>query len=203
MTRSTDVTGDTTAFPGFDNLYLLHSSGAQSRFCYADLDEGTPDYELLRGERSPARPLEAVWAMGRATPGEIALGRSIGWYYLSPNTQQLLRDHGVTGWTTYPMNLYRKDGALCPGYAGLSVIGRCGPVQEDRSVRVPDQNRRPGTPDLVGIYFDESTWDGSDLFCPAGTNALLFATAKVKDLFESCKLSGFRFTPLNEAMWYP
>jgi hypothetical protein len=68
---------------------------------------------------------------------------------------------------------------------------------------MPGQN--PGAKFLrrIGLYFDESTWDGCDFFCPAGENTYIFATAKVKNLFEQHEIEGFTFTPLTQTTWFP
>ena len=35
----------------------------------------------------------------------------------------LLRDGGFTGWDTYPVEVFLKDGSRLPGYRGLMVTG--------------------------------------------------------------------------------
>ena len=195
--------GATKSFPGFDNLYEMQQLALGHRCFYADLEDGTPDFELLRGEWSPIGQLTAMWVMGRSKPEDIARSRTVTWFYLSPRVQELFRTHRLTGWSACPITLYDKAGEVCPGYAVLSITGRCGPVQQERSTPVPDHIRRAGTPDLMGLCFDESTWDGSDFFCPAGRNAYKFVTDKVKDLFQENQIEGFEFIPLSAATWYP
>ncbi|MCR9115715.1 MAG: hypothetical protein NXI22_02060 [bacterium] len=175
----------------------------EKRCFYGDPEGVTPHAELLRGEWRPDAPLKINWSMGRPSPEEIARGRSVAWFYLSPSIQELFSEHGLTGWSTYPIELADKSGDICMGYAGLSITGRCGPIQRERASPAPEENRKPGTPDLVGMYFDESTWDGSDFFCPAGTNAYKFVTDEVRQLFAQHRIKGFQFTSLNKAMWYP
>ena len=44
---------------------------------------------------------------------------------VSDRVISLLRDEGFTGWDTYPIEVYLKDGSKLPGYQGLTVTGRC------------------------------------------------------------------------------
>jgi len=172
-------------------------------YFYADLEDGTKHMELLRGDWVPGKTLQARWSMGRPDPGEIAIGRSTDWFYLSAKIQEAFIANGVTGWSTYSIELYNKAGELCPGYAGLSITGRCGPTDQQGGEVVPGQ--RPGKKNVlrIGLYFDELTWDGSDFFCPEGRNSYMFVTERVKNLFEQRGIEGFEFSSLTETKWYP
>jgi hypothetical protein len=177
---------------------------AQDDKCfYADPEELSDDVALLRGEWVPEATLNVHWAMGRPNPEDVTGGRSIGLFYLSPEVQELLVANGLTGWSTYPIALHNKAGEICPGYAGLSITGRCGPIDEQGGRVMPGQ--KPGIKYVLrmGLYFDATTWDGSDFFCPEGRNAYMFATERVKRLFEQNAIKRFKFTPLAEATWYP
>ena len=170
---------------------------------YADPQDISNQTELLRGEWVPGSPLGVYWAMGRQVPDDVAIGRSTTWYYLSPRVQELFVDGGLTGWSRYPIVLHDQSGNVCPGYAGLSITGRCGPIDQQGGKVLAGQ--KPGKKFVrrIGIYFDESTWDGSDFFCPVGDNSYIFATKRVKDLFQANGIEGFEFIPLAEATWYP
>ncbi len=156
----------------------------------------------MRGEWKPERPLTAHWSMGNRKPqDDIVWGLSDAWIYLSPQLQQLFRDYQVSGWLSYPIVLHNKDGEVCPGYAGISITGRCGPIDEEGGQVVPGQKAGIKFIQRVGLYFDESSWDGSDFFCPAGNNTYMFATERVKSLLEENEIRGFKFTPLTHAPW--
>lgn len=195
------MTGNTKTFPGFDHLYQMGEDYEKNCF-YADLEDGTPQKKLLRGEWVPDTPLQAHWSMKKSEPGDIGRGTSLAWYYLSPRVQQLFRENDLTGWSTYPITLYNKAGELCPGYVGFSITGRCGSKDNDRGKVVPGQEGKEFA-EHIGLYFDESTWDGSDFFCPAGENSYKFCTEKVKNLFNKHEIRGFDFTSLAEATWIP
>ena len=76
------------------------------------------------------------------------------------------------------------------GYAGLSVRGRCGPIQYERGV--PVQKEYPGGIFTVylGYFFDEQSWDGSDLFVSVDGSGMVFVTQKVRDAFAKAKVTG-------------
>lgn len=52
--------------------------------------------------------------------GGIGLGPA------SDRVIDLLRDEGFTGWDTFPVEVYLKDGSRLLGYQGLIVTGKCG-----------------------------------------------------------------------------
>lgn len=189
-------------FPGFDRVYSLNDDVSRRAF-RAVLEGRPPHRELLRGEWVPEATLQAHWCMGEAEPQDIAWSRTVAWYYLSPRVLELFRDNELTGWSTYPIVLHNKAGKLCPGYAGLTITGRCGPIDKQRGELVPGQNPNKKFPRHIGLYFDEATWDGSDIFCPEGKNTYKFATQRVKDLCDKHEIRGFRFTPLTQTTWYP
>lgn len=202
LQRSLDSFGHTKIFPGFSNLYRMAFSPLGNNCFYASLPDGTPQFELLRREWIPTSPLVARWVMGKPQPGDIARGRTVTWIYISSTLQQSFRERGFTGWGTYPVILYNKVGEKCVGYSGLSIYGRCGALIPSLGKSTPDEHRKPGMPDLEGMYFDELTWDGSDFFLPAGQNAYIIVTEGVKDVFREHTVHGFDFTPLPKATWY-
>lgn len=197
------MTETTALFSGFDRTYLMENHPCGRTDFFANLEKGTPHRELLRGEWVPESPLEASWSMGKAEPPDIAWGQSTDWLYLSPRVQQLFSKNNLTGWTTYPIVLHNKAGVVCTGYAGLSIVGRCGPIDRQGGQLAPGESAESKFALRVGLYFDETTWDGSDFFCPAGNNSYMFATEKVKNVFEQHDIGGFEFTPLTEATWIP
>lgn len=197
-----DLIGNTKEFPGFNHIYYMeHQANGYESF-YADLEDCVPQAPLLRGEWLPDAPLEARWSMGKHKPDNIAWGCTSAWLYLSPRVQELLQDQKFTGYSLYPVFMYDRAKELCPGYAGFSITGRCGPIDNDRGKVAPGQEGEAFA-EHIGLYFNEFTWDGSDLFCPAGINTYMFATEQVRNLFEEYDLGGFEFTPLTEATWYP
>jgi hypothetical protein len=164
----------------------------------SDIDKAA---EMVRAlyfsEYKPEAPIELCWSQGRkrfdligATFTEVVL--------LSQRTTDLLLSSNVTGWSTYPVRIFDKDGSVVDGYSGLSVLGRCGPQQPERTQHETRLGRL-GAPYPVrkGFYFDEHSWDGSDIFCPAGSTFKL-VTRRVKDLLESAKITNINFCALDQ-----
>lgn len=167
---------------------------------HADLEGDTPQQELLRGDWVPKEKLQAVWTMGAANPRDVAWGRTVSWWYISPRIQQLFRDNSITGWVSFPIALSNKSGDICPGY---SVSGRCGPIDKTRGQLAPGEKTNTKYSLRKGLYFDAASWDRSDFFCPTGNNSYIFVTARVREICENNEVFGFRFTPLSNTTWYP
>jgi len=86
------------------------------------------------------------------------------------------------------------------GYSGLVVSGRCGAIDNSRSVQV--QKAVVGNPKghaLVwkGLYFAEESWDGSDIFRPPGTG-YIFVTEKVRAALDRAKVTNLTCTALAD-----
>lgn len=185
-----------------EKLYRIEYELDERKMCFCNLEDGTPHQELLRGDWISDRMLCANWAMGKRDPGDIVVGQSTAWFYLSERLQRLCQVHQLTGWTTQPILLHNKAGDICPGYGVLSITGRCGPQDRRKGEVVPGQKLGKNYVQHRGMYFDESTWDGSDFFLSNEGGSFVFATDRVKNLFDKYKIEGFEFTPLTEATWY-
>lgn len=96
-------------------------------------------------------------------------------YIISNRTVKLLEENHVTGWKTYPVEIYDKKGNLISGYQGFSVTGRGGSMKENKWRR--------------------SDWDGSDIFIIG--NIGHYVTERVKILLEENKIKSAEFFPLS------
>jgi hypothetical protein len=159
--------------------------------------------EYHRGQRHPIRPLRLEWAEGSRLMDYTGTTATLP-EVVSQRFVDVLRENGVTGWSTFPIELHGKSGELIEGYHGLAVTGRCGPLQLDRSLSMirPAKSGRGTVEVKVGLFFDASTWDGNDMFVPEDT-AFVFVVGKVKRLLEKAKISNVTFTPLDtfERQW--
>jgi hypothetical protein len=93
-----------------------------------------------------------------------------------------------------------KDGSELPGYHGLAVTGRCGPIDDslsDEVVLPPPVPRGRARRALRGICFDSATWDGSDVFTPEGYTAS-FVVERVKTAVEAAGITNVEFARLSE-----
>jgi hypothetical protein len=135
---------------------------------------------------------------GKAT--DVLWAYDVLTFFFSPDLTQLLRDHNVTGWSTYCVELRIKSGELLSGYQGIAVTGhectrdrsrsqiveKPAPVLGGRSYRV-----------YRSLYFDEQEWDGSDFFWVSDRGGIV-VTEKVCQLFRKYKVRNFEFIPLSE-----
>lgn len=193
-------TGNHKRFPGFEHIYELEGPFDDGKTFFAMHDD-VDDDALQRAESVSDRPLVAKWNLGAPKPGDIASACTIGILFISERVRGLLKKYKLTGWSTYPVALYDKAGKLCEGFVGLSITGRCGPQNEECGELVHGQNLNAQFPQFRGIYFDESTWDGSDFFLSGRRGRRVFVTEAVKRVFEDNAIANVMFTPLTEATW--
>jgi hypothetical protein len=133
-----------------------------------------------------ARPTDVVWT-GYACP-----------VIVSDRVVSILTEARFTGWDTYRVVLSDKSGESLSGYRGLVVHGRCGPIDNSRSVKFNKVMPGGVIPWWRGLYFDPATWDGSGLFMPTGNVGWIFVVEAVKRAIEKAKVKNVLFTPLDE-----
>ena len=79
---------------------------------------------------------------------------------ISDRFKNLLEENGITGWQTYPIELYDRKGNLGEGYNGFTIIGRAGDMLTFDSP--PEEFGY--SPKSEGYYFNVDLWDGTDIF---------------------------------------
>ena len=112
----------------------------------------------------------------------------------------VLEANGFTGWATYPIEIYDERGHAVPGYHGLAVTGRAGPIDNDLSPVMIVPAPVPGgeaLPHRIGMRFWPETWDGSDVFVPDGT-AAIFVTEAVRNALVKAKVTNIRLQRITE-----
>jgi hypothetical protein len=158
-------------FPGFDNLFRVRDPLLDRPFRGVIRESLALYFSLLRGEVTLSSPLRVSWAMGSGTPGDLIWTTSGAGLILSEIAVGLLKAAGCTGWRTFPAQVFGKDGREYEGYYGLSVLGRCGPIDYSRSAIV--WRKFPGGlfPYFKGEYFEPASWDESDMFMERADSA--------------------------------
>lgn len=185
-------------FPGFSSAYYLTSTGSNRPF-HADVEMTREQaFGLTRAEMTLPEPVPARWFMGSKKPGDIIWTTFSVSLMVSDRVVDLLRDVGFTGWRTYAVDLVGHDGAPIPGYHGLAIHGRCGPIDDSKSVQVPKQFPGGMFPVWTGMYFDPDTWDGSDLFMSEDGKGSKFVVEDVKRAFQKAKIRNVQFERLDE-----
>ena len=119
-----------------------------------------------------------------------------GWSTLYPITDKVLNlliKNNITGWKTYPIEVYDKFGTEISGYHGFSITGRCKDIDLsllDEKVNYQYIKDGPVHQYYRGYPLDLSTWDGSDIFVLSGTGSTFF-TRKVYNIFKENKITNF------------
>ena len=110
---------------------------------------------------------------------------------VSDRVIDLLRDGGFTGWDTYPVEVFLKDGSRLPGYRGLMVTG--GKCDTDISLSEQVDTIGPwpyGQADVrlkeLPIVFD--SWDGSDMFRLKSYGGV-YISRRLRDALKDAKIS--------------
>jgi len=155
--------------------------------------------DLMDGKRMPVRPL--TFRQVRKSRFYDLL--SSGTPHIIPVSDRLLdilQSEGATGWKTFPLVLVDLKGRAVPGYRGLAITGKAGPPLWERSQRFiaePEESWSPRLRMLRGIWFDEGTWDGSDLFTLKGT-CFLLATDRIVRAMRKARLKGIEWSRQSE-----
>jgi len=184
-------------FPGFNSVFWLGEPLTSQHF-RATLEIDADPTALTRNEIQPPGAIESRWVMGRRLPADLIWTDDATPLLLSARVVSLFRQHELTGWSTYEIDLFGKNGEPIPGYHGLSVTGRCGPIDNSMSKKVPKQFPAKVSTVWQGLYFDPSTWDGSSIFMPEGGWGYILITEAVKRALETAKVKNVAFTCLEE-----
>jgi hypothetical protein len=185
-------------FPGFRHIYEL-ADPCSNRAFRASVELGTDEALLLRrGEAGRGQAVRARWAMGAAKPGDVIWSTLAMPLLISERAVGILRDGRFKGWDVVPVELSDKTGAPLPTHYYLGIHGRCGPIDDRRSVKFDKIMPGGAFQWWRGLFFDPATWDGSDLFMPQGNVGWIFVVEAVKRAFEKGKVKNIRFTALDE-----
>ena len=150
---------------------------------------------LIYGELRPLAPISYRFVTGQ-TPKDLVGTGYPGRFLLAERVFNALRCERCTGWSTYPVRLLGADGLEISGYQGLAITGRCGH---------PDNSRRQVIEVLPfgkfarvrGLYLDEKTWDGTDVFFLQGSYHICVTDAARRAIM-ALPPSNIRFTALDE-----
>ena len=150
--------------------------------------------------RSPVGPLLVRYNSGRILKDFVWTGAIAP--LVSERVVSLLTKEAVSGWSTFPVKLFDRNGREVLGYVGLAVTGRCRWIGFDRREEslIYRPNRSGGqTRYFKGLKFDEQSWDGSDLFMDAeARTGWVLTTERVYKSFTAGKITNVEFTPLDD-----
>ena len=161
---------------------------------------GTDDEDnLLRGEYEGIN-FPVVFKQERGKKLVDILGT--GWpnlYLISDRMKDVLEENKLTGWKTFPITVYDKKKNEILGYHGLSVTGRCGPIDGTKA-KIIDKQLIVNGPILKaykGLYVGLDKWDSSDFFIPEGSRCFVI-TEKTAKILKDKKIKNTQLDNLSE-----
>lgn len=179
----------------------LSSATFQAHVANVSEDRKTLDYQwrLLMGD-SVANNSPVVFKQEQGYKLYDVL--DTGWpslYLISDKIKIFLEENELTGWAIFPVKLYDKKQHEVEGYNGLSITGRCGPVDYSKSAIIKKSMIEGGPISnyYKGLYIGLDDWDGSDFFMPKGLFVPI-VTKKVMQKMNKAKLTNIRFENLAE-----
>jgi len=135
------------------------------------------------------------------TPCDFLGTNSAHVYVASERVLVLLKEHGLTGYDTYNVEVSGGKVEL-PKYYGFTAVGRGVHIlPKESGVELSSERRPDGTRRIMGmkrLMFDESQWDGSDFFYPEELPGMILVTERVKNLFKREKVGNCELTPIEE-----
>jgi hypothetical protein len=186
-----------------NQLYSLRDALSNSAY------RGTTDREAYRqirvakrGEITVTHPL-IIYQDSGSEPQDFI------WVSLEPlihdRVADLLTLSKISGWNTYPVEVYDRAGHVVPGYHGLSITGRCQSMFLDRehSEVVYERKPRAWVPYYKGLFITMESWDHSDLFTSADKQTdYIIMTQRVFELFRKAQVTNIRMEPISEVRVY-
>lgn len=182
-----------------DNTFFRLGGSLSSSALRGTADPDAYD-QLVRAKRGsflPARPIIVHRDSG-------SIQNDFMWVSLEPLIHRRIGDllelSTVTGWSTYPVEVHDRDGALA-GFCGLAITGRCQSIFLDKnhSELVYEVTSRGQFPYYKGLSITVDSWDGSDFFMSAdGQSEWIVVTRKVRDLFRKANVTNIRMEPVSQ-----
>lgn len=123
-------------------------------------------------------------------------------FLVSDRFLEVLETNHFTGWKSYPVRLFEKNGTEVFGYNGFSVTGKAGKIDWEKSevVQIPGPIDETVTyPYYKGALIDMSEWDGSDIFMPSN-NWGKFITEPVYKALKKAKITNIEFEKATEIL---
>jgi hypothetical protein len=163
------------------------------RGIYSELGDEVQD--VFTGKTLPQKAVNLTASMG-GSEADVLWCEYVPCCVIATRVRDLLRDHQVAGWLTYPVEVHGRNGEAIKGYHGLAVTGPEVRSQLKQATRVVNLIPTMGRYEVYrGFDFVRKDWDGSDVFRSKG---LILTTKKVHDLFAQQRITNVRFVPLDQ-----
>ena len=103
--------------------------------------------------------------------------------------REILEQNGLTGWKIFSVVVLDKKENEVTGYHGLSITGRCGPIDYTKC-EIFEKRPVPTGPIskfFKGRYIGLEMWDGSDFFLPKDSLGII-VTKVVAEIIKNTNL---------------
>lgn len=144
-------------------------------------------YKLFKGEFIPEHVVECIPSLGSKTFDFLNSGYA-GLYMVSKKIIELFNNNAISGWSSIPVRIKGYEGYE---YYLFTVTGRCSAIDYEKSeasIKAPFTTTGRPVEAKRGLYFDLSSWDGSDVFTPE-ESMFTFVTEKVEKLLYKNKVT--------------
>jgi predicted aspartyl protease len=126
-----------------------------------------------------------------------------GWsslYLISDKMKAVLEENEITGWKTFAVKVFDRKEQEIKGYHGLSITGKCGPVDYNKSTEIIEKQLVPNGPVVrygKGLYVGLDEWDSSDIFIPEKSGWIV-VTKRTAEALKKNKLANIKLENLAE-----
>jgi hypothetical protein len=151
---------------------------------------------VLRGEVVPNGVIPFRWMSGSTSVGDVVYTDAVFPVLLSGRARIALS--GIRGWTSYPVSLTDSHGHPIRNFHLLTVQGRCGRIDFEKSSAVRHEYPGGVFQEYRGVFFDDDSWDHSDVFMPKNRIGYIFASERAKVAIESLGSPSPHFERLDQ-----
>lgn len=154
----------------------------------------TDPYKFMRGEQEVQTPV-LVNRSGGHKLYDVIHGSAVGVLLFHNRFFKALRAERVTGFDSLPASIMVRDKTV-DDYSFLVVKGRAYGIDDYKGEVIDKGPIVPGGASVVvkrGLYFDEGTWDGSDIFLLDET-LFIIVTEKVMNIIKNLAITNLTCT---------
>lgn len=184
----------------FGDLFSISEGFERGAIRVDDRDDVIDDgYALTRGDWKPDAPIVFVVDEGKREVDFVGTTWGVVWL-VSERFVGVLRGGGFSGWATFPAEVQWKNGDPIPGYHGLVATGRSGPADYAKCEEVwvdPPVPEGKRTRSFRGFFFEPPSWDGSDVFIPDETGAIVI-TGDVRRGLDAAGVTNVNYRRLSD-----
>ena len=193
----------------YDKIFSISDPVSNRAFRGSIVDDSKAKPEISRAESKIDDFVPIYHFMGEANPKDVIWTANAHPLIFSETLINLLIQNNLTGWDTYPVEVYDKNKNLVKSnYYGFIITGRASFVDYTRSKIVIKKLGNKETPHIRGRYFYNDQWDGTDFFMEDADqenrfNMFRYCTERVYMLLKKYKIKNIYFENVIQSdIWY-